>query len=146
MNRYVLCWLLGLLGYAALGQSKIADEVLAAEKARFAAQVRKDYAALERLIGDDLYYQHSNGEVDTKASFIQGIKDGKRSYDDIRLEESKVRVYGKTAIINAVCMYYRKDAAGNSNDLHLRYTDVWVKRRGGWQLVSWQSHRLNGRM
>lgn len=126
-----------------LAQSRDEAAVLAAEQARFAAQVNKDYAALDRLIGDDLFYQHSNGELDTKASFIQGIKDGKRSYDDIKIEESKVRVYGKTAVINAVCMYYRKDAAGNPNNLHLRYTDVWVKRNGGWQLVSWQSHRLN---
>ncbi|AQG79050.1 nuclear transport factor 2 family protein [Spirosoma montaniterrae] len=127
----------------ARAQSSAAEtEVMNAEKARFAAQVKKDYPTLDKLIGDDLYYQHSNGEIDTKASFIQGIKDGKRNYDDIKIEESKVRLYENTAIINAVCIYYRKDKDGNPNDLHLRYTDVWVKRKGGWQMVTWQSFKL----
>ncbi len=127
----------------ARAQSSAAEtEVLNAEKARFAAQVKKDYPALDKLIGDDLYYQHSNGDLDTKASFIQGIKDGKRNYDDIKIEESKVRLYENTAIINAVCMYYRKDKDGTPNNLHLRYTDVWVKRKGGWQMVTWQSFKL----
>ncbi|TAE22601.1 MAG: nuclear transport factor 2 family protein [Cytophagales bacterium] len=127
----------------ARAQSSAAEtEVLNAEKARFAAQAKKDYPALDKLIGDDLYYQHSNGDLDTKASFIQGIKDGKRNYDDIKIEESKVRLYENTAIINAVCMYYRKDKDGTPNNLHLRYTDVWVKRKGGWQMVTWQSFKL----
>lgn len=131
------------LGFVpAFAQTPTERAVLDAEERRFAAQVWKDYAALDRLIGEDLYYQHSNGDIDTKTSFIQGIKEGKRNYDDIKIEESKVRVYGKTAIINAVCMYYRKGENGQPNNLHLRYTDVWVKRNGRWQMVTWQSLKI----
>jgi ketosteroid isomerase-like protein len=138
----LLFLLLTLTTGLSIAQTPAQNAVLDAEKARFAAQVSKDYGALDRLIGDDLYYQHSNGDIDTKATFIQGMKDGKRNYDDIKIEESKVRIYGKTAIINAVCMYYRKNGKGEPNNLHLRYTDVWVKRKGGWQMVSWQSYKL----
>jgi hypothetical protein len=32
--------------------------------------------------------------------------------------------------------------AGEEQKIHLRYTDVWAKRAGAWQMVAWQSTRL----
>jgi ketosteroid isomerase-like protein len=130
-----------LISGRVLAQTATQRDVLAAENARFAAQVRQDFPTLERLIGDDLFYVHSNGDIDTKATFIGGMREGRRRYDAIRIDTAAVRVFGKTAVINATCTYYRKNPDGTPNNLYLRYTDVWVRRRGGWQLVSWQSQR-----
>jgi hypothetical protein len=95
--------------------------------------------ALEKLLSDDLYYIHSNGSVDTKESFINSIKTGERYYDNIEIEDILVRIYGNTGIINGVCTYYRTDAS----NLKLRYTNVYVKdKRAGWQMVSWQSFKM----
>jgi ketosteroid isomerase-like protein len=124
-------------------QSAAKREVLQAEKDRFAAQVTKNYAVLDKTIGDDLYYIHSNGDTDTKDTFIQGIRDGSRSYNDITMEETKVRVYhGKTAVINGLCTYFRTAENGQPNNLRLRYTNVYVKRGKQWQMVAWQSYRM----
>ncbi|WP_266368026.1 nuclear transport factor 2 family protein [Tellurirhabdus rosea] len=120
-----------------------ADEkaVMAAEKQRFEAQVAKNYDVLNKVLADDLIYTHSNGNQDTKQSYIQSIKDGKSKYDAIDVQEMKVRVYGNTAIINGVCLI---KAANNGETINtrLRYTDVYVKKGNQWQMAAWQSLRL----
>jgi hypothetical protein len=89
-------------------------------------------------------YIHSNGSTDTKTSFIESIKDGSRSYDDIKIEKADVRIYhGKTGIINGECTYYRKTKEGGDNNLLLRYTSVYIKQKKHWQQVSWQSFKRN---
>ena len=50
-----------------------AQEALAAEAARYAAQMSNDFAAMERMFGDDLVYIHSSTTLDTKASFIDRV-------------------------------------------------------------------------
>jgi ketosteroid isomerase-like protein len=118
------------------------EEVLEAEKRRFAAMVSKDFGALELLINDDLYYLHSNGKTDTKESFIEAIRNGSSSYDNITIDESQVRVYGSLGIINAKCTYYRKNKKGENNNLRLHYTSAYAYLDDRWQHVSWQSFRL----
>lgn len=125
-------------------QAQSADEkaVVAAEKARFEAQVSKNTDALNQLLADDLVYVHSSGNVDTKQSYIQSIKEGNSTYNSIDVQEQKVRLYGKTAIINGICYIKRPAVDGKNNDLKLRYTDVYVKKGGRWQMVTWQSFRM----
>ena len=125
-------------------QAQSADEkaVVAAEKARFEAQVSKNLDVLNQLLADDLVYVHSSGNVDTKQSYIQSIKEGNSTYNSIDVQEQKVRLYGKTAIINGICYIKRPAVDGKNNDLKLRYTDVYVKKGGRWQMVTWQSFRM----
>ena len=118
------------------------DPVLQAEKTRFKAMVDKDFEVLDQVISEDLVYIHSNGSVDTKASFIMPLKEGTRSYDDITIDDPKVRVYGDVGIINATCTYHRQTAEGRPNNLTLRYTSVYAKIDGRWQHVSWQSFKV----
>jgi ketosteroid isomerase-like protein len=143
MRLYILLILLPFSIHSSVAQSAARQQVLEAEKERFAAQVSKDYARLDKLISEDLYYIHSNGSVDTKSTFIGGIKDGSRSYEDITMEDTKVRVYhGRTAVINGLCTYLRTGENGQPNNLHLHYTSVYVKQGKQWQMVSWQSFRI----
>lgn len=112
-----------------------------AERQRFAAQVSKDYTALDKLLADDLFYTHSSGNTDGKASYIQSIRDGKSKYDAIESQEMKVRVYGNAAIINGVCLIKAMNN-GETINTRLRYTDVYVKKGNQWQLATWQSVKL----
>jgi ketosteroid isomerase-like protein len=137
--------LLLLLSFQVLcfSQTAAEREVAETEKRRFQAMVDKDFAVLEQIIGEDLYYLHSNGTTDTKATFIGGMRDGSRSYENITIEDLKVRVYHKnTAILNGACTYHRTGEDGQPNNLRLLYTNVYVKRNNKWQMVSWQSQRL----
>ncbi|MEB2787319.1 nuclear transport factor 2 family protein [Algoriphagus persicinus] len=117
--------------------------VLDLEKKRFNAMTEGDVDLLDQLISDDLYYIHSNGKVDTKDTFIGGIKDGTSKYGNILLEESKTRIYGDAAIINGICTYENKKPDGSPNNLQLKYTSVYANSDGNWKFVSWQSFRMS---
>lgn len=112
-------------------------EISALEEQRFQAQVAGDTAALERLLSDGLVYTHSSASVDTKASFIQAIRD-RRPYQKVERSGEEVRLHGDTAVVTGQA---RIDLNGGQQ-LNLRYTDVWVKGADGWQMVAWQSTRL----
>ncbi|MDB5242309.1 MAG: hypothetical protein JWP57_2934 [Spirosoma sp.] len=120
-----------------------ADEksVADTERQRFEAQVSKNYDVLDKVLANDLTYTHSNGNRDSKQSYIQSIRDGKSKYDAIDVEEMKVRVYGNTAVINGVCMV-KAINNGETANTHLRYTDVYVRKGNQWQMVAWQSLRM----
>lgn len=130
-----------LKSYVALSQTTTEGVVAEIEKQRFAALVSKDYMYLDKVLADDLFYCHSNGLIDTKVSFIQSIKDGKLTYQEMNAEELKVRIYGKTAVITGVCGA-KVLSNGQQLNTRFRFTDVYVKSKAGWQMVSWQSLRM----
>src|SRR3954466_10677895 len=82
------------------GSAKPDDEkaVLAAEQQYADAMVKRDAAVLEKLLGDDLSYTHSNAMMETKADVMKGITSGKTNYKAIEFKTSKVRQYGNTVI------------------------------------------------
>jgi len=118
-----------------------AAEALIAEEARYAAQMGNDFAALERLIGDELVYVHSSTNVDTKASFIESLRSGGVRYRNMRRGDVKVRCYGCIAIITGQGSF-DVTVKGQDLTLNLLFHAVWAKRAAGVQFVSWQATRL----
>jgi ketosteroid isomerase-like protein len=114
-----------------------ADEALKAEDARYAAQTKSDFDALERLYGDDLVYVHSSAVVDSKASYIDRQRSGLH-YHVIRPSDVKVRVFGCLAIITGRGDY-EVTQNGQDSSPHLLFTAVWAKRGPNVQFVSWES-------
>lgn len=115
---------------------------LEADRARFDAQVKGEVATLDRLLGSDLTYVHSSGALETKDEFLGGIKSGKYKYRAIATEGVVARSYGDVTVLGGQATI---DVVVDGKDLHVvvRYTDVWVKRDGRWQMVAWHSTRLN---
>lgn len=130
-----------LKSYVVWSQNPTETKLAALEKQRFAALVSNDYQFLDKVLAEDLVYCHSNGRVDTKATFVQALKDKKTIYQDMTSEELKVRIYGKTAIITGTCSA-KILSNGQQINTQFLYTDVYVKRKLGWQMVTWQSLRL----
>jgi hypothetical protein len=124
--------------YAASGSE---TEVLQSEQARIAALVRDDYPALERLLSDDLSYTHSTAAVDTKPRYLESLRSGRLKYKSLDHEQQQVRLYGDTAVLTGlskVCSIVE----GQEVRLTLRFTIVYVKKSGRWQMVAWQSTRV----
>ena len=55
-----------------------AEEAMKAEAARYAAQTANDFAAMEKLFGNDLTYNHSSAATDDKAKYIEAMRSGRR--------------------------------------------------------------------
>lgn len=117
-----------------------ADEALKAEHARYAAQTSDDYAAMQKLFGDDLSYTHSSAVTDNKASYIERMRSGVTKYRKITPDNDlKTRIYGCVAVITGTAMYEVTSSGGPVRTLPLSFTAVWAKRSSGIEFVSWQS-------
>ncbi len=113
-------------------------EVEAAEDRRWAAQLGADTEALAELLADELAYTHSNGLVDTKASYLDAIANKVFDYRSADRTDVTVAMIGETAVITGrVAMF----VVAGSREVHLdsRYSAVWARRDGRWQFVCWQS-------
>jgi hypothetical protein len=113
----------------------------AAELARFQAQVDADASKLAPLLDDALEYSHSNGELDSKTSFIESLTSGRRDYVATTATIETVRIFGDVAIIRGKARVTVADN-GQSRDLDLGYTDMWLWKDGRWQMTAWRSARL----
>jgi len=106
------------------------------------AVMRQDVAAVSNLLADDFVATSSRGEIRDKAREVDDIRptpDFKMEAFD--LDDINVRVFGGTAVVTGRS---RLQVAfkGKSNIGLFRYTRVYVKRNGGWQVVAQQLTRL----
>ena len=132
---------LSLTGAAQSGGAQ--QQVLQAEKDRFAAMIKGDRATLERVLADDLFYTHSNALLETKADFIKSVTSGQIDYVSIVPSESdrKMHVHGNVAVMNGVAAVNVVDK-GTDLKFKLRYTTVYRNEGGRWLLSAWQSTRF----
>ncbi|HEU5134437.1 MAG TPA: nuclear transport factor 2 family protein [Steroidobacteraceae bacterium] len=113
-----------------------------AEAARFEAQVDADAKALGQLLDEGLEYTHSNGDLDTKASFIESLVTGTRDYISSTATIETVRIFGDVGVIRGKAKVSVGGKDRQPMDLHIGYTDVWLWKDGRWQMTAWRSVRL----
>ncbi|MDB5441816.1 MAG: hypothetical protein JWP73_192 [Phenylobacterium sp.] len=104
------------------------------------AQVKSDKPALQRLLADDYFLANSSGQLEGKAAFIAD-----QTAPGYRLEPFKVegpinKVMGDVALLGGVATLTGTDS-GKPYSVRLRFVDVWVKRKGHWQVLFTQATR-----
>jgi ketosteroid isomerase-like protein len=118
------------------------EELRHAEKDRVEALVNRDVVGLEKLLADDLTYTHSTGIKESRAEFLHRIQSGELKYDFMQHETGvSVRMYGDTGVLTGTSRVKVRAGAQILN-LHIRFTEVWVLKRGSWRLVAWQATRI----
>lgn len=141
MKRFVvLAVVLACVSGVSAQMGKAEQQVIQAEKDRFAAMVKGDRAALEKLLSDDLTYTHSTALLETKAQFIASVTGGSIDYVSIVPSETdwKVRINGNTAVVNGLAAVNVVDK-GNDRKIRIRFTTAHANRGGAWQLLAWQA-------
>ena len=119
----------------------IEQDILALEERRCAAMAANDVAALEKLFHDDLIYTHSSAVVDTRASYLDTLKNGHTRYHSVQRSDEKVRVCGDTALVTGRAII-DVTVKGEKKHLDTRFLDVWTKTPQGWKFIAWQSTKL----
>ena len=106
-----------------------------------AAIVRKDRAAVEANMADDFRQIDGDGDVEDKASFLEGILSPKLVIHPYTVEDFDVRLYGDVALLSGRT---RMTGAydGKPWSSHYRYVDVYARRNGRWQVVNVQISRI----
>jgi ketosteroid isomerase-like protein len=115
--------------------------VIDLDKKRMQAMAAKDVATLETLIADDLVYAHSTARLDTKRSLIDNMTSGKTVYTAVDPSNVKAQDLGDAVVLTGECQI-KVTSNGTPNVFGVRFTDVYAKRNGSWQMVTWQSTKL----
>jgi hypothetical protein len=143
MHRMLLLPLLVLLACSA-GSAQpartVEQELMALDQAFNDAQVKKDRATLERLWADDYSYTHSNGAVMNKAQDIADTMSGDMTWIAAKLDDLKVKLFGDVGVVTGRLTMEGTATAYASGAR--RFTDIFVRRNGRWQLVGGQTTML----
>ena len=101
---------------------------------RIQAQIGADATALERIYAADFVGIGPSGIVRTKPQVISDFTSGELKFQSITTDEVQVRIYGNTAVETGRSTMNGQDR-GKAVPRDNRFTRVWVKQRGHWQLV-----------
>ena len=115
--------------------------VIDLDRKRMQAMAAKDIATLDSLLADDLVYTHSSARLDTKQSLIVGMTSGSTVYTSLEPSDVKAQDFGDTVVLTGIAQI-KVSANGAANSFGVRFTDVYARRNGRWQMVTWQSTRL----
>lgn len=128
----------------ALGQEQIArgesgesieQAIKRLDHERIQAQISADAPALDRLYATDFLGVGPSGTVRTKAQVIADFTSRELTFQTITTDEVQVRVYGNTAVETGRSTMVGQDK-GKAVPRDTRFTRVWVKLIGRWQLVA----------
>ena len=131
----VLCVLSACLFPAQSKSSGAEQDIMRIEQEMLAAVLKGDTGPSERYLGNSYVFTGPDGSSIGKAQSIEDLKSGSLKLQAASLDNSKVQVYGDTAIVtfssNDKGTYKGKDISGKT-----RWTDVFVKQKGRWMMVA----------
>ena len=105
------------------------------DQERIQAQIDADAVALDRLYAEDFIGIGPSGTVRAKGQVIADFTSGSLRFQSITTDDVQWRVYGDTAVETGRSTMNGQDK-GKTVPRDNRFTRVWVKRQGRWQLVA----------
>ena len=153
MNTHLRFVALILLGFASILTADIPAQpvksndvviaaVKAADDARVAASMDADRAQLETIFSDELRYAHSNGKVDTKASYIDSIASHRSVYSSYDYQTRTFLPAGPGVVLMFGRAFINSGTPEQKNLLDLNFLAVWREENGKWRFLAWQSCRI----
>lgn len=101
------------------------------------ALVSGDIAALEVIFGDEFIYTSTSGEVVSKQQQLELFRTGALKIESGVSDQVQVRLYGNLALVLGRFIA-KGQFQGDAFESTERYTSVWLKRSGRWQLIAEQ--------
>ena len=130
-----------LLGGSAEAQA--ADEAAVAQNIEILrkAILEADKAKLDQVSASQISYGHSDGRVETKEQFINGVMTRKQVQKSLAFPELKVAVVGNAAIARHVYLG-ESELDGKQNTTRIGALQLWQKQDGAWKMIARQGFRL----
>jgi ketosteroid isomerase-like protein len=123
-----------------VAMTSVEQTLIELEKAWNAAFLRKDLAALERIMADDIVIVYGDGSRATKAKDLAGLGKGEQVTTSTQ-DEFQVRVYGDAAVVMSR-LTSTGIREGKRFSAQFRYIDVFEKRDGRWQCTMTQNTHI----
>jgi|SRR5580704_3450570 hypothetical protein len=116
----------------------IKNEIIRLQDEEDRALLRGDVDTLDRLWADQLLYPNDNGEVLTKAQRLAEARSKTHNFSVFRHDDIRVRVYNEnTAVVTGYSTTLKK-YKGQASRGPRRFSAVWVRLDGRWQMVAHQ--------
>lgn len=117
-------------------------KIIALDEQRRAAMIAEDFAALDRLLADDLVHVHAGGNADTKQQYFRLIEDV-CGFVAIERGPMAVRFYGDTAVVTGAMTHrVRIKPTGVIRTMEAFGTQVWAPHGDSWRQVLYQATEI----
>ena len=118
------------------------SDPLAADLSFFTWLLEARLEALNRLLSDDfILIDVMSGSEVTKSMLLSVIQSGQLRFEAIESINSRLRLYGTTAVING-----QTQMSGQFGEMPFtvksRYTHVYVEQQGQWRMVAAQGTQI----
>jgi ketosteroid isomerase-like protein len=90
---------------------------------------------LSSLLSEDFVITVENGSTYGKTGYISHSAESSVHVDVAEMSDIKVRMHGNAAVVTGA-YHERGDEDGKHYDYHDRFTDVWMKSDGKWQVIA----------
>ena len=132
---------LGLLrSSSAVAESADEAAVAKAVEALRKATLDQEKGQLAELCADELSYGHSDGRVENKAQFINGVMTRKGIVKSLTLSDHTIAVVGANAIARHKWAS-ESETDGKPTSTRIGVLQVWLKQSGSWKLLARQAVR-----
>ena len=113
-------------------------ELVRLEKVWNDAYINGNVEPLEKLLADDLVVTMTDMAVLNKTQSIALLRSGHFKFPRYETSDIRIRVYTDAAVVTGRLQRTRS-INGNNIDDDWRFTKVYVRRSGKWQVVAWHA-------
>jgi uncharacterized protein (TIGR02246 family) len=118
------------------------DAIKDAIQELYRAMLAHDLVALDRLLTEDTVYIHSTGVAETKAQYLNGVRDRAYEYHRLRPVTEQIRQSGELATVYAELDFMGGARGERHPPIRLLTTLVWVRADGAWRMAIRQATRI----
>ncbi|HZS44749.1 MAG TPA: nuclear transport factor 2 family protein [Blastocatellia bacterium] len=95
------------------------------------AMLQKDIQALKHLCSEDFVVTNPFNQVVPLQQVLQAVEAGRINHSAFEREIEYLRTYTDSAVVMG-----RETVVDDGRTINRRYTEVWLKQDGRWQLVA----------
>ena len=104
------------------------------------AFLRGDVATLQRLFSEDFVVTNPFNRVLDKPQVLEALESGRIKHSVYEREIEVLRLYADTAVVMG-----RESVVDDGQTKNRRYTEVWLRREGRWQIVARHANDIAAR-
>jgi hypothetical protein len=131
-SRMVL--LIAILASPTIRATDLPADLAKAVKDYDQAQIQGNRAELVRLLADDYTLVNSAGKTETKAQFVAESTAPDFELEPFVVKDAIEKVWSNGAVMGGVAHLKGVDG-GKPFEVDLRFSDIWAKRNGQWQVI-----------
>jgi ketosteroid isomerase-like protein len=106
------------------------------------ATVARDAEAIGRMVAEDFFVIYPDGTTGDRAMELEGMTAGVVEFRSFTIHEATPRLYGDDTGVVTGRSTIAGTAMGTDISGTYRWTDVWIRDDGRWQVVSAQITRV----